>query len=95
MSIRARLSRVEGALSGRRQSTEADAHAILVAQLDGLTDEELDRLEAIHLRSVELAGCSPLIPEECGLDLRAFIAFVDKRPDEYYAAVASYQETRQ
>lgn len=89
MSIRARLSRIENALSVK-QSPEL---RVVSDDLDHLTDEELDRLERIVMQVGEITrDTSVPIFAPCENDVRASISWIIHHEAEYLAAVRSLVE---
>lgn len=86
MRIRNRISRIELALSVRR-SPEV---AVTSADLDHLTDDELDHLERIVAQVDEITkDTSVPIFSPCGDDVRASISWMVDNEAEYLAAVRS------
>lgn len=86
MSIRNRLSRIEHALSVKH-SPEV---AVMSADLDHLTDNELNRLELIIMEVGEITkDTSVPIFAPCGDDVRASISWIVQHEAEYLAAVRS------
>lgn len=86
MSIRHRLSRIEHALSVKH-SPEVK---VTSADLDHLTDDELDRLEHIVMQVGEITkDTSVPIISPSGDDVRASISWIVQHEAEYLAAVRS------
>lgn len=87
--IRNRIEAIEGAL-GRFDTENSHARAERFgSQLIDLTDSELDRLEAITSRVIDIGspdGCM-FAPVECE-HLRDVIAFVDADEERYFTAIA-------
>lgn len=86
MSIRNRIEVIEAAIL---QATGDDVEArrqMFLGQLPELTDAELDRLEAITERVIEIGGDDGfmLAPADC-THLRDFIAHVDADEAAYLA----------
>ena len=87
--IRSRIEKIEQALGSAADRDAEAINARFIAQLDEITDAELDRLEAIMLRIIEITEDKDeclAIPAGCE-HLRDLIAFVDANEEEYFAAV--------
>lgn len=91
MSIRARLTRIENAVTRNgtitMQVTSSDfAH---------LTDEELARLDSILVRIGKIIEDDGMpVPDECSGDGRAFIAYLLEHEVEYLATLRSLVDER-
>jgi len=87
MNIRARLSRIESAIT----RNGAMKMRVTSDDLQHLTDDELDHLESIVVRVGKITGDDEMpVPDEyVGDDIRAFITYLLAHGDEYLAAVQS------
>lgn len=86
MSVRDRIKTLEGLLARSHADGAEARRQMFIDQLPELTDRELDRLETITLRVIEIDGDDGfmLAPTDC-LHLRDFIAYVDRDEAGYLA----------
>lgn len=86
MSLHARLQRLETRRAELARDLAKQREKALVEQLNDITDDELDRLEAICKRIAEATDGPIWLPDN--MTLSEIIAFAEAEPERFYAAMA-------
>lgn len=93
-AIRSRIERLEIALGNVENATSRESTEKFRRQLDDLTDDELDRLEAIVLLSMQIVG-DEAVPVPSELEhIRDLVRLVEDNEAAYFAALRQHVAER-